>query len=64
MYKHPISREPMPFSVTTVEPDEAGVWTSRLQDIGDFACCAAFALLSLAMTACLWWGVISTPALR
>ena len=62
--EHPISRELTPLTVTTVAPDQDGVGTSRLHDACDFACCAAFALQSLAVTAWLWNGVISLPALR
>lgn len=62
--EHPISREPVPFTATTVVPGEEGAGTSRLQHVCDFACCAAFALLSLAVTAWLWQGIVSLPPLR
>lgn len=62
--EHPISREPAPFTMSTVAPGKLGGGTGRLQDACDVACCAAFALLSLAVTAWLWHGIIALPALR
>jgi hypothetical protein len=65
MHQHPLpSVNATPFDATAVESAENHVRSSRLQDIGDAACCAVLASLSLAMTPWLWRAVISPPAPR
>lgn len=66
MHQYPLpSVNATPFKATAVEPAEKHVRRSRLRDIGDTACCAVLASLSLAMIAwLLWWAVTSLPAPR